>query len=64
MSSITATHGDAVRVLSSVFVIIHSDARNREYLISWLLKKVLNGYSKPVDSLNLELSRDQEICSS
>ena len=32
----TAAHGDAVRVLSSVFIIGQSDTRNKEYLISWL----------------------------
>ena len=32
----TATHGDAMRVLSSVFIIGQSDNKNREYLISWL----------------------------
>ena len=31
-------HGDAVRVLSSVFIIAQSDIRNTEYLISWLQK--------------------------
>ena len=36
MSSTTATHGDAVRVFSSVFVIAQSDTKNTEYLISWL----------------------------
>ena len=41
MSSATATHGDAVRVLSSVFDIAQSNTRNREYLISWLQKKRL-----------------------
>ena len=34
----TATHGYAVRFLSSVFITAQSDTRNREYLISWLLK--------------------------
>ena len=29
-------HSDAVRVLSSVFIIAQSDTRNIEYLISWL----------------------------
>ena len=36
MSSTTATHGDAVRVFSSVFAIAQSDTKNTEYLISWL----------------------------
>ena len=31
-------HGDAVRVLSSVFIIAQSDIRNTEYLISWSQK--------------------------
>ena len=31
-----SSHGDVVRVLSSVFIIGQSDTRNREYLISWL----------------------------
>ena len=31
-----ATQGDAMRVLSSVFIIDQSDTKNREYLISWL----------------------------
>ena len=44
MSSTTATHSDVVRLLSSVSVIAQSDSRNREYLISWLQKKVLNSY--------------------
>ena len=35
-SSKTVTHGDVVRVLSSVFIIGQSDTRNRGYLISWL----------------------------
>ena len=41
MSSATATHGDAVRVLSSVFIIVQRDTGNREHLISWLQKKSL-----------------------
>ena len=41
MSSTTATHGDALRVPSSVFIILQSDTRNRAYLISWLQKKSL-----------------------
>ena len=32
----TATQGDAMRVLSSVFIIDQSDTKNRESLISWL----------------------------
>ena len=39
MSSTVATHGNAVRVLSSVFIIAKSDTGNIEYLISWLQKK-------------------------
>ena len=31
-------HGDAVRVLSFIFITAQKDTRNREYLISWLLK--------------------------
>ena len=38
MTSTNATHSDAVRVLSSVFIIAQSDTRNIEYLISWLQK--------------------------
>ena len=38
MSLKTAAHGDTVRVLSSVFIIGQKITRNREYLISWLLK--------------------------
>ena len=38
MSSATTRHGDAVRVLSSVFIISQSDTRNIKYLISWLQK--------------------------
>ena len=34
----TATHGDAMRVLSSVFIIGQSDTKNREYLISCVIK--------------------------
>ena len=33
MSSTTATHQDAVRVLSSVFAIAQSDVRNVEYTL-------------------------------
>ena len=33
----TANHGDAVKALSSVFIIAQSDTRN-EYLIRWLQK--------------------------
>ena len=44
MCSTTASHSDPVRFLSSVFIIVQSDTRNREYLISCLLKKVLNSY--------------------
>ena len=38
MNLTTATHGDAVKVLSFVFIIAQSDTRNIEYLISWLQK--------------------------
>ena len=38
VSSTTATHGDAVTVLSSVFITAQNDARNIVYLISWLQK--------------------------
>ena len=31
-------HGDAMRVLSSVFITGQSDTKSREYLISWLEK--------------------------
>ena len=41
MSLTTATHGDAMRVVSSVFIIAQIDTRNREYLIRRLQKKVL-----------------------
>ena len=41
MSLTTASHGDAVRVLSFAFIISQIDTRNREYLISWLQKKSL-----------------------
>ena len=34
----TATHGDAVRVLSFVFIIAQSDTKNMEYLFSLLQK--------------------------
>ena len=37
-TSTTATHSDAVRVRSSVLIIVQSDAKNIEYLISWLQK--------------------------
>ena len=39
MSSATATHRDA-----SVFIVAQNDTRNREYLISWFRKKVLNSH--------------------
>ena len=39
MSLKTATHGDAVRVLSSVFIIGQSDTRNRDYK-SYFLSEV------------------------
>ena len=45
VSSITATHGDAVRVPFSVCIIAQTDNRDREYLIRWLQKKVLKSYS-------------------
>ena len=32
MSPTTAMHGDAVRVLSSAFIIAQSDSRNTEYV--------------------------------
>ena len=38
MSSTTANHGDAVRVLCSVFIIAQSDTKNTECLTSWLQK--------------------------
>ena len=41
MSLTTATHGDAMRVVSSVFIIAQIDTRNREYLIRRLQKKSL-----------------------
>ena len=41
MSLTTATHGDAMRVVSSVFIIAQTDTRNREYLIRRLQKKSL-----------------------
>ena len=41
MSLTTATHGDAMRVVSSVFIIAQIDTRNREYLIRRLQKKIL-----------------------
>ena len=41
MSLTTATHGDAMRVVSSVFIIAQIDTRNREYLIRQLQKKIL-----------------------
>ena len=41
MSLTTATHGDAMRVVSSVFIITQIDTRNREYLIRQLQKKIL-----------------------
>ena len=41
MSSTTARHGDAVGVLSSVFIIAQSDSRNGEHLIHWLDKTSL-----------------------
>ena len=44
MSSITPTHDDAVKVLSSVCIVVQDDTKNREHLISWLQKKVLNSY--------------------
>ena len=34
----TATHGDALTVLSSVFITAQNNARNIVYLISWLQK--------------------------
>ena len=33
-----ATHDDAMRVFSSVFITGQSDTKNREYLITWLQK--------------------------
>ena len=36
MTSTTATHSDALRVLSSIFIIAQIDTGNIEYLISWL----------------------------
>ena len=41
MSSTKATLVDAVRILSSVCIIVLSNAKNREYLISLLQKKSL-----------------------
>ena len=41
MSLTTATHDDAVGVVSSVFIIAQIDTRNREYLIRRLQKKCL-----------------------
>ena len=38
MSSTTANHGDAVRVLCFVFIIAQSDTKNIECLTSWLQK--------------------------
>ena len=38
MTLTTSKQGDAVRVLSSVFIIAQSDTRNIEYLITWLQK--------------------------
>ena len=37
-TSTTSTHSDGVRVRSSLLIIVQSDAKNIEYLISWLQK--------------------------
>ena len=44
MSSTAATHGDAVRVLSSVFIIVQNDTRNRVSNELVAEKNVLNSY--------------------
>ena len=44
MNPATATHSDAMRVFSSVFVIAQRYTRDKEYLISWLQKQAWNSY--------------------
>ena len=43
MTSTTATHSDALRVLSPVSIIAQSDTRNIVYLINWLVTETKSG---------------------
>ena len=44
MSSTTTAHGDALRVLFSVFIIAESDSRNIECLQKMVTETITNGY--------------------